>query len=454
MDKVYSGAVLTVVPATATMDVQKICAGLPRYNETIECRLQKVASVRNLQLIVPFESIIGLSIRSRWSTRGWTFQEGLLSRRILFFTDSQVYFQCSRSVFSEDGVGEGNLPTAFISPASNLWNPGGSSTDNTHFGSLHLQRWPFASNGQAVQEYGSIVSEYTQRHLTHPTDILDAFHGVQNVMQQSLETEFWFGMPERFLDFSLLWILDGPHKRRIISPKVGQQAKYLCPSWSWAGWDGNVLLDLYFHGGLRGEVQWFLVNHKEEATLITSEDIEGQTCFPQPGNRRGTMLSSPGQNGFAKMLPRHLVCATDADWRNPKHLVCWTTVASFRITGTIAPLSNLGSHWSYVNNFAISDNKGRWVGSILLDKGWAKATLLHSLIFPFILLSRSEDISYPAYPEVKYFDSQIFHIRPWCFMNVMLLEFSGNIATRLGVGVIHEDAWFVALSAKRLVRLE
>ncbi|KAK0724499.1 hypothetical protein B0H67DRAFT_107151 [Lasiosphaeris hirsuta] len=39
----------------------------------------------------PHKSIRG----SRWSTRGWTFQEAVLSRRRLVFTAELVYFECS-----------------------------------------------------------------------------------------------------------------------------------------------------------------------------------------------------------------------------------------------------------------------------------------------------------------------------------------------------------------------
>jgi hypothetical protein len=38
---------------------------------------------------------------SAWITRGWTYQEAVLSRRCLFFTDEQVYFVCKQMTCCE-----------------------------------------------------------------------------------------------------------------------------------------------------------------------------------------------------------------------------------------------------------------------------------------------------------------------------------------------------------------
>ena len=38
---------------------------------------------------------------SKWNTRGWAYQEGLLARRRLVFTESQVYFQCTAMHYHE-----------------------------------------------------------------------------------------------------------------------------------------------------------------------------------------------------------------------------------------------------------------------------------------------------------------------------------------------------------------
>ena len=126
-------------------------SGLPRYREHTGGAQQKIDSVQTLRLAVPFDTLFYPLESSRWSTRAWTYEEGLLSRRILYFTEDQVYFQCSCSVFCEDGVVENNPILARIYPASNLWNIGSPYTSdigNGYFGSFHLKQAEYADSGE------------------------------------------------------------------------------------------------------------------------------------------------------------------------------------------------------------------------------------------------------------------------------------------------------------------
>jgi Heterokaryon incompatibility protein (HET) len=123
MDCIYGSALLKIICApTKARDNSDINEGLPCYRtRTLNCE-QGVEKVQDLDLLVPFVGVNIMVPDSQWSTRAWTYQEEALSRRKLFFTDVQLYFQCSYSVFCEDTIGEGNSKLASIHPSSNLWN--------------------------------------------------------------------------------------------------------------------------------------------------------------------------------------------------------------------------------------------------------------------------------------------------------------------------------------------
>ncbi|KAM4059841.1 heterokaryon incompatibility protein [Hirsutella rhossiliensis] len=381
MDKIYGSATLTIVSAAATMDAQKISVGLPRFNENVKCRPQKAALVRNRRFIVPFESIMSLLDHSRWNTRGWTYQELLLSRRLLFFTDSQVYFQCSESVFSEDGIGETSFRTEFITPVSNLWNPGGPSEGGLQLGSLHLK----------LQEFAAHVEVYSRRNLSFASDILKAFRGIQNILSESMETDFWFGMPERFLDSALLWISDLQQMR-------STQGRFFIPSWSWAAWDNDV------------DVTWFLVNEKMEAIIMESQDVDqgSQGVDRSAINRHPHMLPPSIKNVLTMPRPEMPTISSlldNAGKLSVDRVYCfvewtWDDLARWRKLGHIELQRTVD-----------------WV--IMMDRRWVRSALLQFPIFPFILMSRSDGLSLLSYPEVKFFDDEVFCPRPWCYMNVI-----------------------------------
>ncbi|KIM98566.1 hypothetical protein OIDMADRAFT_95328, partial [Oidiodendron maius Zn] len=93
MDSIYGFSLLTIIAASGF----SFNNHLPGYS-TIPRSLQSISGdVANSEFIVrlPPEraTIDGLS-RSPWIHRAWTFQEGLLSKRRLIFTNQEVFFIC------------------------------------------------------------------------------------------------------------------------------------------------------------------------------------------------------------------------------------------------------------------------------------------------------------------------------------------------------------------------
>jgi hypothetical protein len=99
MKAIYNCASLTIVAAAGSHADHGI-PGISVFRKNV----QYSEIVDGLRLATMFPSFSQLENSSSllWNTRGWTFQEKLLSRRILLFTDFQVYFKCSESIWTEE----------------------------------------------------------------------------------------------------------------------------------------------------------------------------------------------------------------------------------------------------------------------------------------------------------------------------------------------------------------
>lgn len=108
MNKVYSYAVLTIVaaPSSTSPSMPADLCGLLGYRPGTRAARQLIKVVHNLHLSSPSEAHTNIVEHSRWNNRAWTFQEQALSKRLLYFTDVQMYFACSSGTFCEDTVSE------------------------------------------------------------------------------------------------------------------------------------------------------------------------------------------------------------------------------------------------------------------------------------------------------------------------------------------------------------
>ncbi|KAK3386050.1 heterokaryon incompatibility protein-domain-containing protein, partial [Podospora didyma] len=86
MDLIYRGAELTIIAACDSA-MGLVGVSSPRPEDDI-LRLGEVTFFQTIRQ--PWD---GVSL-SEWNTRAWTFQEALLSRRRLIFTESQALFVC------------------------------------------------------------------------------------------------------------------------------------------------------------------------------------------------------------------------------------------------------------------------------------------------------------------------------------------------------------------------
>lgn len=220
-----------------------------------------------------------------WNTRGWTFQERLLSRRCIYFTRQYAYFQCvagKDQVRSECGV----LRVQAREPG---WGdedfniPITTSLDNplTEIHGQELDKLPQELNFlKTFRVYTRLVEKYTLRKLTYEADILNAFMGIFGALNTSFESEIICGLPVSALDLALLWapaaeipkrkkaggkepssgIRPGSQLGRALPTNRGtlqvvwgppdivpfdQTVDRRFPSWSWAGWVGPVQYRLF-----------------------------------------------------------------------------------------------------------------------------------------------------------------------------------------------------------------
>lgn len=155
-------------------------------------------------------------------TRGWIFQEQILSRRTVYFTDNQMLWQCHDRQYSEDALGDG--PKLCLQPARlaqyNLGEGEGSST-----------RTP-------DEVWWTWMSDYSTRKFTYFKDRLAALAGVTTLYQEKTGDIPLVGLWLQNLPLNLLWRCEPRSPNRESSKNPGING---LPSWSWVGFDGVVL---------------------------------------------------------------------------------------------------------------------------------------------------------------------------------------------------------------------
>ncbi|KAH6954352.1 heterokaryon incompatibility protein-domain-containing protein [Fusarium avenaceum] len=225
MDLIYSKALFTIVAACGS-DSGSGLAGLPSSPRDIFQRQVKV-SPNGLHIMPCLNLSDGDTLKSsKWNTRGWTFQERLLSRRALIFTNSQIYWCCEGRTLDEESL---------------LDAPGSTIVATAQeFGCY--DEWESIEAKFSEEIYSTYITQFSTRQFTFPSDALPAFLGIIHRYEHLNKQKLHWGLKTIRFDQSLVWKYGRGRRREmytyISEDSVARSVPY--PSWSWLGWTGFI----------------------------------------------------------------------------------------------------------------------------------------------------------------------------------------------------------------------
>jgi hypothetical protein len=243
MNLVYHNSILTII-ASAGSDSHY---GLPGISRRREGSPQVKIGACTFSS-VPF-SITGELETSPWSTRAWTYQEGILSTRRLVFTDKQVYYECQGCYWFEGIDATPNILETLHLPTKqgfhhSLYN---KDVSQNRTRPSRLGAFPADRTGSHGREIKSRIEEYSKRSLTHEGDIVNAMLGLFDLYDKQYGVHHIWGVPYPRNDLTKPKAGSGFSLKRIDflntlgwTLKSHSSRRHSFPSWSWTGWHGAV----------------------------------------------------------------------------------------------------------------------------------------------------------------------------------------------------------------------
>ena len=460
MDTIYNEAKLTII-ATAGLDAN---AGLPGIKVESRGNHQHVACIQGKRManVLPPESVVLRT--SKWSYRGWTLQEELLSPRKLYFTKYQVYFICSHGVCRED------------------------STINVH-DSERCQRCTDHviddDNTANIVKYQHLVGQYTNRELTYQTDALAAFEGIGSYIckRDFKGSQMIAGIPQCILDLGLLWFPRSRLQRRVDQARDS----YPFPSWSWSGWDGCVEYFREESETTLSRVKWLKVEDladrlTPELTGMPNSSWKGwldwERHVDESSNIYYTCKTDSSQRKYCHPIVQVADASSSPFDSSTGHLHFLADVVHLTVTDEKAVTDD--DVIPSVYHLAVRDAEGHVAGTIYVDANtYNRLDLCSQKLYTFIKLSQTTlrtdqwDTAWhadtqaysgvPGEPAVNIqseietpedlFDSYFDATLCYCLYNVIMVKVAKEISFRMGLGVIHISAFDNANPEERKITL-
>lgn len=221
MGSVYRGSTITIAAMEALSDSEGFLKMRPRTHTTL-----KFISSDGLEAEVYLRS----KDKASWqywdhrsknyplNARGWCLQEAYLAKRTLRYTSTKLIWRCKTVEWEESTLPRGHAASDPWS-LENIYNNGRLSAHRT------------LNNMTPYTEWYRMISEFSNRALTHASDKLPAISGLASLVAEHDKELYCAGIWWTDIAYGMCW-----KKCR----RLQRETEYIAPSWSWASVRGAV----------------------------------------------------------------------------------------------------------------------------------------------------------------------------------------------------------------------
>ncbi|KAF4969171.1 hypothetical protein FSARC_3547 [Fusarium sarcochroum] len=412
MDLIYERAWLTVV-ASCGHDANARLPGVQEGTRNPSHNTVEVIPGVEMGIVTGLDGLLKTSV---YNSRAWTFQEQVLSRRVLYFIDDKIFYRCRAAEHAEH----------FADVLSQ--NQGVGSSLGSLLPEAILMTDP-------IFDFSTMLFYYTKRALTNQNDALRAYAGITRRFAEVMKCHFFQGLPTVMFDRFIIFHAEHTALHRRSS----------FPSYSWTGWRGPSVVEL--DDNSLGEVtnEWlkdktWIVWYKRSPSGITNLvwDPEANPSFPSSNMQ---YLGYRGRRAFSdgRYVPKRLKTIRTM----PTHEVSFSReVPSYPLLQfwTLSLFYNISDVDVFMATGHLEDSNGAKCGFIWLD-GFEETTFFESQgPFEIILLSEAYSHALVKKGSVEWRDPYPLAAGQWAYYNVLLLEWQGGIAERRGFGLLHQGA--------------
>lgn len=205
LEAIYSRADLVIVAACG----DGIQSGLAGVNKEFPSKQQQFLLKTFGFTLANRLRDFGAAKQSAWDRRGWTYQEAVLSKRKLYFTRAEAWWECEGGHMRESLFSDGRRKD------TGYWLRTRDTGDTL-------------ATDDIYEEYRQHVEQYSARILSYPSDIYHAFRGIENALYP--DGKVIHGLPEADFSRALLWY---PYDLSSLRERRGGTQDTILPSWSW-----------------------------------------------------------------------------------------------------------------------------------------------------------------------------------------------------------------------------